>query len=219
MKKFILFLCFILSVFAIFEFNNSSYFAFANKEPLQIKTIIETNLYNEPNIKSTILKKLDIGIVLTVDTEFLDDMFYKISLYKIMEDASKTDYAYVLKAHTLDNKINSPEKNLDYNALVKNDNSILYTFDTNTDSYNQTNIILKKDTKVRILDGYDKNKEYTYISYQDENGEILSYYIKTINLKVNGINYSVIVAISTLITCAIIISIVFGIKGRKKKSK
>src|SRR5699024_2851481 len=97
--------------------------------------------------KSTILKKLDIGIVLTVDTEFLDDMFYKISLYKIMEDASKTDYAYVLKAHTLDNKINSPEKNLDYNALVKNDNSILYTFDTNTDSYNQTNIILKKDKK------------------------------------------------------------------------
>ncbi len=208
-----------LSIFTVFEFNSASSFAFASKEPSLVKTTIETNLYAQPSLKSTIVKKLDVGIVLTVDTEFLDDMFYKVSSYQIIEGASETDFAYVLKAHTLDNQINSPEKSLDYNATIKNDDSFLYTYDTNTKTYTKTNISLKKDTKVRILDGYDKNKEYTYISYQNESGEILSYYIETENLKVNGINYSVIVAISTLITCVIIISIVFGIKGRKKKSK
>ena len=208
-----------LSIFAVFEFNSASFFAFASKEPNLVKTTIETNLYAQPSLKSTIVKKLDVGIVLTVDTEFLDDMFYKVSSYQIIEGASENDYSYVLKSHTLDNKISSPEKELDYNAQVKNDNSFLYTYDTNTKTYTKTNISLKKNTKVRILDGYDKNKEYTYISYQNESGEILSYYIETENLKVSGINYSVIVAISTLFTCVVIISIVFGIKGRKKKSK
>ncbi len=206
-------------MFAIFEHSNANSFAFASDVPTKVKTIIETNLYSDANIKSDIIKKLDVGIVLNVDKEFLDDMFYKVSLYKIIEEASENDIAYVLKSHTLDSTINSPEKKLDYNAQIKNDNSVLYTYDTNSKTYIETNITLNKDTKVRILDGYDKNKEFTCISYQNKDGDIVSYYIKTENLKVNGINYSVIVAISTLITCAIIISIVFGIKGRKKHQK
>ena len=78
---------------------------------------------------------------------------------------------------------------------------------------------MNKDTKVRILDGYNKKKEFTYISFYDSNDDIVSYYIKTSDLSVNGVNYSLIIGIISLISCISVILIVFGIKGKKKKKR
>ncbi len=197
--------------------NFASSFAYATNIPSQIKTTLTTNIYEQANIKSNIIKQLETGVVLNVDTEFLNDTFYKISIYNIVENSQETDFGYVMKAHCLDASINSPQKQLDYNAKIKNDNAYVFEYDQITNSYNKINISLNKNTKIKILDGYDKNKTYTYISFYNEDDDIVSYYVKTTDISVDGINYSVIVAISTLITCAVIISIVFGLKGKKRK--
>lgn len=197
--------------------NFASSFAYATNIPSQIKTTLTTNIYEQANIKSNIIKQLETGVVLNVDTEFLNDTFYKISIYNIVENSQETDFGYVMKAHCLDASINSPQKQLDYNAKIKNDNAYVFAYDQITNSYNKINISLNKNTKIKILDGYDKNKTYTYISFYNEDDDIVSYYVKTTDISVDGINYSVIVAISTLITCAVIISIVFGLKGKKRK--
>lgn len=197
--------------------NFASSFAYATNIPSQIKTTLTTNIYEQANIKSNIIKQLETGVVLNVDTAFLNDTFYKISIYNIVENSQETDFGYVMKAHCLDASINSPQKQLDYNAKIKNDNAYVFEYDQITNSYNKVNISLNKNTKIKILDGYDKNKTYTYISFYNEDDDIVSYYVKTTDISVDGINYSVIVAISTLITCAVIISIVFGLKGKKRK--
>lgn len=192
---------------------------FAINEPEYVRVILETSIYSEANIKSNILKSnLEVNTILKVDTDFSDTMFYKISLYEIIDSATQSDFGYILKTHTLDSSIESPNKKLDYNAEVKNDGSMLYEYDYISNTYVETQNYLNKGTKIKILDGYDKNKEYTYISYEN-NGDIISLYIKTSNLSVKGINYSVIVAISTLFTCVIILFIVFGIKGKTKKKQ
>ena len=197
--------------------NFASSFAYATNIPSQIKTTLTTNIYEQANIKSNIIKQLETGVVLNVDTAFLNNAFYKISIYNIVENSQETDFGYVMKAHCLDASINSPQKQLDYNAKIKNDNAYVFEYDQITNSYNKINISLNKNTKIKILDGYDKNKTYTYISFYNEDDDIVSYYVKTTDISVDGINYSVIVAISTLITCAVIISIVFGLKRKKRK--
>ena len=197
--------------------NFASSFAYATNIPSQIKTTLTTNIYEQANIKSNIIKQLETGVVLNVDTAFLNDTFYKISIYNIVENSQETDFGYVMKAHCLDASINSPQKQLDYNAKIKNDNAYVFEYDQITNSYNKVNISLNKNTKIKILDGYDKNKTYTYISFYNEDDDIVSYYVKTTDISVDGINYSVIVAISTLITCAVIIYIVFRLKYKKIK--
>lgn len=216
MKKIIV-VCMIICSLLFLGSNFASSFAYATNIPSQIKTTLTTNIYEQANIKSNIIKQLETGVVLNVDTAFLNDTFYKISIYNIVENSQETDFGYVMKAHCLDASINSPQKQLDYNAKIKNDNAYVFEYDQITNSYNKVNISLNKNTKIKILDGYDKNKTYTYISFYNEDDDIVSYYVKTTDISVDGINYSVIVAISTLITCAVIISIVFGLKGKKRK--
>ncbi len=159
------------------------------------------------------------GTQLRVDTTFADTMFYKVYTFNVYVGAGETDFAYVLISQTLDATITSPTQRLDTNATIKNDNVPVYRYYENDNSYSQTEINLKKDTKVRVLDGYDSSKKYTYISYQNENGTINYGYVLTSDLAVEGINYSIIVAISILIVCISLLLIIFGLKGKKKKKK
>ena len=217
------FVCFALGI--LFGVNNYSQNVFAVNQTEYVTIITQTYIYKDSNLKSEIYKKdneyfaLSVGTTLKLDNSTQDDhkLFYKVHLYEIIDNASETDVGYVLKAHALDSSIKSPQKKLDDNAKIKIDNAILYLYDQVNNNYIQQNITLQKDTKVRILDGYDTNKEYTYISYQKDDGEIMSYYIKTTDLSVSGINYSVIIAISLLITCCAIIGIIVGIKRKKAK--
>lgn len=234
MKKSIVSLILILFALCL-PLNFGSENVFAINTPNSVTVIANTYIYKDHDIKSEMFTKivgsgesqteeyvvLKTGTVLNVDNSSPEDykLFYTVFIFGIIDGATETDVGYVLKAHTLDSSISSPEKRLDTNATIKNDNVILYTYDQITKTYKNTDITLKSNTGVRILDGYDKKKEYTYISYQNDDGEILSYYIKTSDLSVKGVNYSVIIAISTLVTCVAILGIVFGIWGKKKKKK
>ena len=215
MKKYTLFIVFALVFCALFPLSkNTNIYA---EEPTTVRVVAnQTDIYSAPNITSEILVSgIKQGIVLTVVSDAVVDykLFYKVSLDGY--ETSQTE-GYVLKSHTLDTSITSPEKSLDDNAKIKNDNTIVY--DLVGEEYVATDIILSKNEKIRILDGYDTSKEFTYISFiKDEN--IVSYYVKTENIEVVGINYTIIVAVMTLITCASVLSIVLGIKAKKKRKK
>ncbi len=219
MKKFILtvFLCFALCL----GISSPLATTFAD-EIASVTVLVPTAIYSEADIKSEILvEKVDTGTKLTLDntSEQNSDMFYRVYIYGIAPNASENDVGYVLRAQTLDSTITSPLKTLDDNATIKNDDTKTYSYDVNTKKYIEENIVLKKGTPVQVLDGYDKNKDFTYIAFYDSNNNIVRFYVETSNLRVPGINWSVIVAISTLITCATILAIIFGIKGRKKKKE
>lgn len=192
---------------------------YASEEPQKIKVVAnQTIVYKEPSITSDILiEKCVYGTIFDVVSDDAIDykLFYKISVVGLIEDQTIT-VGYVLKSHTLDNTISSPTKALDDNATIKTDNAVVY--ELVDQQYIATQKTLAKDTKIRVLDGYDSSKEYTHISFA-ENDTIVLYYVKTADVQVYGVNYSLIVAIMTLITCACALSIVFGIKAKKKKKK
>ena len=215
MKKNTLFIIFALVFCALFPLSKTS--NIYAEEPTTVRVVAnQTDIYSAPNITSEILVLgIKQGTVLTVVSDAVVD--YKL-FYKVLLDGFETTASegYVLKAHTLDNSITSPEKSLDDNAKIKNDNTKV--FELVGEEYVETNIILSKGEKIRILDGYDSSKTYHYISFiKDEN--IVSYYVKTENIEVSGINYTIIVAVMTLITCASVLSIVLGIKAKKKRKK
>lgn len=224
MKKIILtvFLC-AMAVLGVFSRNvlNLSY----ADDIASVTVLTPTPLYKQASIKSDLYtSNLPVGTVLTLDNTSPqnDETFYRVLVYGVADGASQDDVGYVLRAHTLDSTITSPSRTLDDNGKIKNDNTPVYERvqvpETNNYVYNKVeNIILSKDTPIQVLDGYDKNKEYTYIAFYGESGDIVRYYVETSNLSVPGINWSIIVAISTLITCVTILAIIFGIKGRKKK--
>ena len=195
--------------------------------PKSVTVTLQTPVYKEPKTTSQMFTKSDNTVVyllegttLSVDTTFENDMFYKVSIYQIIEDAKDGDFGYVLISQTLDSNIQSPAKKLDANAKIKNNNSQIFEYDPNTKTYTAVQgLTLNQDTPVRVLDGYDQNKEYTYISFSNSKNEIVFYYIQTTNLSVSGVNYSVIVAIIILISCAGIVAAVFGVKAKKSKKK
>ncbi len=226
MKKSIKYICLILLLcLSLFPIFGDIAFAGTNKIPTKVSVVLPTYVYTENDIKSEIYKQngqdlqLSVNTVLIVNTTFEDSTFYSVCLENVVEGKTSGDYGFVLIAHVIDADKKSPEKKLDSNAKIKNDNTIAYLKNGTTDEYSETGITLNKGTKVRILDGYDKKKEFTYISFYDNDNNIVSYYVKTKDLDVKGVNYSLIVGISSLTACVSVILILLGINGKKKKNK
>lgn len=136
--------------------------------------------------------------------------YYKIAL----ADVVGFDSAYVLKSQVVDANVNSPQKRLDTNATIAKQGNV-YVLNENT--YEQTEEVLKEGTKVKILSGYDKQKEYTQIQYQLEDGDIVTAYIKTECLKTSGISRTLIGTILIIITTISLVLIIFGVGGKRKK--
>lgn len=212
MKRFLLIV--LLLITAVYP---SAKLAHASDIPTQVRVVAnQTYVYKQASVTSEIVAtKCVYGTVLNVKRwDSLAERFYEVYLNTLGDEFNEEDTGYVLKAHVIDNAISSPKKLLDYNAVVKSENAVIYQKEQN--AFKETSINLIKDTKVRILDGYDKNKQFTYISFLNEDSDIVSYYIKTSDLYVKGINYSIITAVSIMITCLIIISIFVGFSKKKK---
>lgn len=229
MKKFLIKACliFILCVSIIPCLIQGVYCARPNKVKVVLSTYIYSEVYiddelQKPTLTNPIIQvdgkdfKLKVNDELNVDTDFSDDMFYRVNLLNLVPGKTASDFGFVLISQTIDANNSSPVKKLDFNAKIKNDNSVIYT-KNNAGEFVKTEGTLNKNTEVRILDGYNKKKEFTYISYYDNNNNIISNYIKTTDLSVSGVNYSLIIGILSLISCISAILIVFGIKGKKRK--
>jgi hypothetical protein len=196
--------------------------------PPKVNVVLETAVYKTPTLNAekytTVVNQtektfiLSVGTTLNTDTSFVDAMFYKVCVYNIIDQATENEYGYVLIAHSLDSTHKSPERDLDENANIKSEKAFLYELDINQQQYEITESYLTKNTKIQILDGYNKNKEFHYIAFKNEQGVKIYGYVKTADINVNGVNYSLIVAIFTLVACVGILGAVAGVKYKKSKN-
>ena len=138
--------------------------------------------------------------------------YYKVEITNI----SNYTYGFVLVSQVLDATIQSPQKRLDANATLSSD-AFVYNFVENR--YEISEVKLIKGTDVKILSGYDKSKEYTQIQYQQQDGEIITAFIKTSTLKTSGISRTLIGAIIIIITVISLTLIIFGVGNKHKKRK
>lgn len=180
---------------------------FASNKYIQI-IMNSTNLYESPDFSSEIITTIPHKTKLEVLDTITNQNY---TFYKVEFNYSQ---GYIYANHSTTNV--SPKRFLDYNGYVKSNEAELFTLIEN--SYNIINTKLKKDHQIRILDGYDTKKEFTLISYE-YNENIYTHYIKTADIHANGINKSVIIALSLIVSCVSILLVLFGSNLKKKKKK
>lgn len=118
---------------------------------------------------------------------------------------------YVLCSNVLNVKFSSPQKDLDANARLAKD-AELYLLENA--EYRQTGKLLSANEQIKLL---EQGPNFTKIQYKDADGSILTVYVKTENIKQEGISRGTIGAIIIVVTTISIVLVVFGIKGKNKK--
>ncbi len=122
---------------------------------------------------------------------------------------------YVLCSQVLNVDLSSPVKDLDHNATLFKD-AEEYTSLGN--GYIKTGKIINAGEKIKILDGFNSNQKFTRIQYKAESGEIITAYVLTETIKTSGISRTTIGAIIIIISTISLVLILFGVKGKKKKT-
>lgn len=171
--------------------------------PSSINVITDSiKVYAQPTTASTIIATVTFGEEFNVTGA--DGEFYKIEI--------NNGSGYILKAYCVDSA-NAPLKTfLDTNAKL---NSNSPTFELVNKQYQQTQITLPAQTKIKILNGYNVNTSHTLISFE-YNGEILTQYVETKNIQIEGIQTRQIVAIMLIVSCVSLVLIFYSFfKGKK----
>ena len=188
----------------------STWQVFATQEKQVMVVQNSTNLYSSTDFNSVVLCTIPHKTILdshgTVNNEYT---FYKVTYNNFT--------GFVYANHCMDMELASPTEFLDYNGKIKSESANVY-YKVNESFSKFENITLIKDTEIRILDGYDIDKEYTLVSFIYENANF-TYYIKTTDITPYGVSRTLIVAISIIITCISLILLLFGSSFKKLKKK
>lgn len=199
----------ILFLFCLLFLPNNQDTIFANNEKQVMVVQNQTNLYSSTDLESVVLCKINLKTILKVeDTIENNYTFYKVTYNNFT--------GFVYSNHCMDIANRSPNDYLDYNGKIISDNTKVYL--SKNDTSLVSNFTLPKDTKIQILDGYDKNKDWTLISFIYEDISYI-YYVKTNDIHADGISKTVIIIISIVITCISLILILFGVSFKKIKRK
>lgn len=202
-KLFILPFLFVLFSVCFLNFKSSTVFA----DNVEIKIIVnQCAIYQNPNIESSTYQ-ITIPHKTVLQAEIYNEEFYFITY--------QSTSGYILKTNTMLNSNSSPTKKLVFNAVITKDSTI-YKLKNNVfeDTFFDK---LKKDTKIKLIDGYDTTNDYTLVSFYNQDNEVVSYYIETKNIQPFGVKKSVYVAISLIIFSISIFFILFGTKIKKQK--
>lgn len=133
--------------------------------------------------------------------------------YQVEISVSGYTSGYVFKSQVVDQNSVSPAKKLKTNAQIATKCNIYLL---NGNNYEQTSDVLEKGTAVKIISGYDKSKEFTQIQYENQNGDVVTAYVKTVNLKTSGVSRTLIGTIIIVVTTVSLVLLIFGIKGKKR---
>ena len=195
--------CYEFSAFKVF-FNS---FEFGFDIPENVKIISNRiNIYEIADQNSEIL-----------DTAYYGEFFEVISVQDTFYEVAYTPEVsgYILIAYALDCNIKSPIIYLDTNATLTNASSV---FRLVGDEYIEVNdIALEVNTRIKILDGYDINKEYCKVSFPFED-EIFTYYLQAEDINPDGIGSRFVIAISLIVVCVSIFLILYSFfRGRVRK--
>lgn len=213
MKKTLIFFMLILTLVLIQTSPN--YVLASPNTPQKIRVIFnQTRVYSTNDLSSiTTLEELE---AVTLQDVFLHDVFNVKSdsgdYYEIW--LTPTISGYIQKIAVIDNDISSPTVFLQTNGYALTQS---YVYEKINNVYYQLNTItISQNQRIRILNGYDKSQEYTFVSFTNSNS-IDSYYVKTNNIKPDGLDMSILMAISLIIISISIGGILFKIINKKAK--
>ena len=192
---------------------------YADTLPSEVRVIsVSATIYSEASLSSPMMTgeselKVEHGRTFSVIGESGD--FYQISFTITIGETQTQTTGYLLKAYCLDTSIKGQHVNIQTNAHLRND-SVVYNL--NGENYEESEISLEKDFRVRLVDGFDQSLRYTRVMF-DYNGETLMGYISTGEVIPDGISMNTAIAIGLIIASVSIILILFGFSRHNKRKK
>ncbi len=214
MKKCVLVLLFFTFIFGFVFTNNINVYA---QDEKAVQVINECLLYSDPTInEEDNLGVLHFGEVLTVNGDIVDGVNSSFKFYNVSTQDDKTGYVIVNFVMSIEDKALS--KTLDPNAKTLNEANIFVTnSDENKMILDGTEVKLEKYEEIKIIDGYDKSKQFHEVMFEID-GTIYTGYIKTSDLLVEGFNATLIAVIFIfIIVGAIVLSIYLTTKKKRRK--
>lgn len=146
----------------------------------------------------------------------------ELSFYQVKIPGSEQN-GWVLKNAVSASNSKALEKSLDPNAKTLNKDVKVYS----TEKLEKGSeiiiagkpVLLSQFQEVKIVGGYNKNSDSTKIMFEYEN-QILTGYVKTSDLVVEGFNGTIILIVFIFIlVISIIVSIIVATKKKRKKAK
>ena len=163
------------------------------------------NVYDSPSNTATVVGHLLHGDEVEVLSE--NGQFFEITF--------ESGTAWVLSCYVLESGNYGIVTFPDFNASVKYNT---FAYNLVDDNYEITTISVSKDSRVKILSGYDNKKDYTEVYIVNE-GRVRVCYILTEAISPDGVDPTIIIAISLTATALGIIFILMGVSFTKKRRK
>lgn len=139
-----------------------------------------------------------------------DDNFYYL---KIEVQIDEYVEAYVFSSQVAPLEYSSPKRSLGTNATITKQAKLYTKVGT---SFEPTDIELEAGAKVRLIG--DRKENYSKIQYQDDDGDVRTFYVESSLIKMNGVSRATVGAIFIIVTTISIVLIIFGVKGKKKRA-
>lgn len=182
----------------------------------------DCNVFTTPNsaLDNNVLEVLKYGSKIKIGTTLIDDLNEgsNLKFYPVLDNDDFV-VGYVLCSSVISDSEQELYVKFQPNAKLNADTEIYNFVDGEYQKLkiNGQEIILNKDTNIKLLEKYDKNKTYSQISFSYEN-EIRTGYVLTKNIQVSGFNYYFLIAIFLIVIIAsTVITIV--VKNWKKNKK
>lgn len=203
--------------------NNLNKNLFEQQNNVQVKVVYnKIQSFSEPNINSQTVVKLktySYGEILTLHQDNTNSVLgedgFEYFCISTTEPNATNGKAYVFKSQVENVLYSSPKKELDANAEICADCDV-YTFDGT--NYTALKDKLKLGDKIRLVEGFNKNKTHNKVQYKNQNGDLLFGYVPTQAIKTSGVSVTVISAVIIIITTVSLAILIFGL-GKKKKTK
>ncbi len=191
---------------------NGNIFSYADNYQLQLglATVISSkcDIYTDSSFSSEKIM-IDDKIVTLSHDESVEILSFSGDFAEI---ENKNVRGYVYKYYLTQNS--SQEIYPVFNGKLRRD-SVIYDIELK-----KTDFQAKKNDKVYIYEGFNNKKEYTAVQIVLEDGTLYNGYIKTEDIKPNGISKLLITGISIIIaSVTIVLSLIFIRKSKKVKSK
>lgn len=146
----------------------------------------------------------------------------ELMFFQVKIPNSETN-GWILKNAVSDANSSSLEKTLDPNAKILNENVKVFSTEKLENGseiiISGQPILLKQFQEVKVVGEYNKNNDSTKIMFEFDN-QILTGYVKTSDLVVEGFNGTIILIVFIFILVAsIVISIITTTRKKRKKNK
>lgn len=217
MKKIItaLFLSLICLIPSFFNIGN------VYAQTKEVKVVSNScSILSAPHTEATVVKTVNYGEILTLVSD-CEIIYGNLKFFHVQMDDNEKTQGYVLTNFVIQNENTSLKKMLDPNAKILKDNTQVF-FEANEEckmTIGEENVELTKHQEVKIIDDYDRKKEFCKIMF-DKDGTVLTGYVKTSDLSVEGFNRVLILVVFIFVLAiSLVVSVVVATKKKRKRQE